>query len=121
MRTLKYLLIAMLLFVSCGEEPKVFEQGGKTYYQDSRGDLYILVVTKKVKVVDYVEPPKKEEPEFVDTKFLTRVLTIAPYNLRVNLNLRYLAGTDYGLMWRVEIKDARGKPFHETKYGKRLD
>lgn len=128
MRFLKYLLIAMLLIVGCGEEPKVFEQGGKTYYQDSSGDLYILVGTKKVKVEDYVEPPKKEEPKVEGTKSLTGTFDIAPYNLKVDLKLRYLDG----MMWRAEIKDAggvtvyvtptpnQGIPLYKTKYFKRL-
>ena len=52
----------------------------------------------------------------MDTKFLTSKWSIAPYDFRVDLNLRYLDG----LRWRAEIKDVEGKVLHETKYGKRL-
>ena len=112
MRPLKYLLLVMLLIVGCGKEPKVFEQGGKTYYQDSSGDLYILVGTKKIKIENYVEP---QEPKFVDTKSFTRTWDKAPNKFKVNLKLRHL---NDGVMWEATIQDVEGKALHKTQYGR---
>lgn len=121
MRTLKYLLLVMLLFSGCGQESKVFEKGGKTYYEDSSGELYLLEGNKKIKVEDYVEPPKKKEPpkkvkpKFVDTKSFTRTWDKAPNKFKVNLKLRHL---NDGVMWEATIQDVEGKALHKTQYGR---
>ena len=105
MRILKYLLIAMLLIVGCGEEPKENSRhNGKRIQSASGREEKLSADELEKRLID------------VGIKSLTDTWDIAPYNFKVDLTLRY----DDGLVWKAVIKDAEGKLLHETKYVKRL-
>ena len=67
---LLFIIILTFLFISgCNKpETKFYEKGGKTYFVDKNGDVFIIQGTSKVRIEDYVEPVK---PVFNDYKTYT--------------------------------------------------
>ena len=129
MKFLKYLwflliliLIAMLLIVGCGEEPKV--EGTKSLTALWDIDPYNLKVDLKLSYLDGL----MWRAEIKDAGRVTASVKATPNQGKPSYETKYgkrlgrvnLFEKDYSNVKATPKEAVQGKPFYKTKYGKRL-
>ena len=112
MKKILLIVLPLLLIVGCNKpEPKFYEKGGKTYFVDNKGEVYIIDGTSKIKIEDYVEP------SFDDKKIYEDEITWGDLNIKYTVTLKYFSSK---LKYRIFMSDIDGKEIGETDWFNRI-
>jgi hypothetical protein len=103
---IKLLFITTLIFLTfsgCDKpQTKFYEKGGKTYFVDKKGEVYIINGTSKIKIEDYVET--YEEPFQKNKNFTHLIDWDKSTNLRFDMRFKYIDNVFY----EITISDIGG-------------